>query len=148
MNMNNLMKTMKKEQNEYIFVALLAIFVLFNIPIPAVLAEFLDSMVGQVVVYSIALSLFFMHPILGAVALLASYELIKRSQKTTGTHYAKKYLPSQDKKDRHLTAMNQFPVTLEEEMVRKMVPYVNENANNVDASYKPVMNNLHNAAML
>lgn len=148
MNMNNLMKTMKKEQNEYVFVALLAVFVLFNIPVPTFLAEFLDSMIGQVIVYAIALSLFFMHPILGAVALLASYELIRRSQKITGTHYARKYLPSQDKKNRHLTAMNQFPITLEEEMVKKMVPYVNENVNNIDSSYKPVMNNLHNAAML
>jgi hypothetical protein len=145
--MEQLQKTLKKEPTEYTVIALLVIFILFNIQVPQILAELIDNVAGRVIVIMIALALFFMHPILGAVALIAAYELIRRSEKKTGTYQMRHFIPSQAHKDRHLSAMNQFPVTLEEEMVHKMVPIVREGPN-VPPSYKPVLSELHSAAML
>ena len=46
---------------------------------------------------------------------------------------------SRYKKGKVLTAMNQFPVTLEEDVVRKMAP-LSRNLNLSAPSYKPVLN--------
>ena len=42
--------------------------------------------------------------------------------------------------------MNDFPVTLEEEMVAKMVPMTNENL--PPAKYQPVLEDLHESSEL
>jgi hypothetical protein len=145
--MNTLLNTLKKESKEYGVIALMIVFILFQVNVPQFLAEMIDTMVGRVVVIIGALALFFMHPVMGAVGFIVAYELIRRSEQKTGTYQMRHFIPSQAHKDRHLSAMNQFPVTLEEEMVNKMVPIVREGPN-VPASYKPVMDNLHDAAML
>lgn len=145
--MNKLLNTLNKESQEYGLVFLLIIFIVFNVKVPGFLAEMIDTMTGRVVVIIGALALFLMHPVLGAVGLVAVYELIRRSEQKTGTYQMRHFMPSQAQKDRHLSAMNQFPITLEEEMVNKMVPIVREGPN-VPASYKPVMVDLHDAAML
>lgn len=59
----------------------------------------------------------------------------------------RKFLPSEAKKDRHLSAMNQFPATLEEQMVQDMVPFVKDGPI-TSPNYKPVSENLHDAAKL
>ena len=47
----------------------------------------------------------------------------------------------------HLTAENQFPVTLEEQVVKKMAPWV-LHPSKTAASYKPVMESDLNASDL
>jgi len=64
------------------------------------------------------------NPIVGVIGLFAAYELIQRSSQRTGTSAIQRYLPSQMKKDGHFSAFNQFPVTLEEEVVANMAPLV------------------------
>lgn len=145
--MERLFKTLQKETKEYGLIALFVLFIVMDVKIPSFLANMVDTMLGRVVVILVALSLFIVHPVLGAVAIIAGYELIRRSEKKTGTYQLRHFMPSQAQKDRHLSAMNQFPVTLEEEIVHKMVPFVREGSN-VPASYKPVLGDLHDAAML
>ena len=101
---------------------------------------------GRVVVIIGALSLLFAHPILGVLGIVAAYELIKRSENTTGTGPLRKYLPTESKKNQHLTAMNQFPVTVEEQVIAKMLP--RNNASLPAPSYKPVLDSLHEAAKI
>jgi hypothetical protein len=46
------------------------------------------------------------------------------------------------------TAFNQFPYTLEQEVVAKMAPIARSGSSLVPASYKPLLDNLHDAAPL
>lgn len=145
--MNKLQKLLKKESNEYIAVALMTIFIVTNMKVPKMIGTLIDTLVGRVVIITLAISLFFVHNVLGVVALLFAYELIRRSEQATGTYQMRHFLPSEYVKGKHFDAMNQFPVTLEEEMVQKMVPLV-DNSTPVHTNYKPVMDKLHHAAKL
>lgn len=78
------------------------------------------------------------------IALYAAYELIQRSSITTGSAAINKYLPSQLKMDKHLSAFNQFPVTLEEEMVKQMAPLIDQSASN-NLNYVPVSDKTYDA---
>jgi hypothetical protein len=56
-----------------------------------------------------------------------------------------KFLPTEEVKSQHLSAFNQFPVTLEEEVVQKMAPLQSGPAMG-PKSFTPVLNELHDAA--
>lgn len=145
--MEKLLRTLQKERVEYTLVALLVLFVVLDVPVPKILSNLIDTLVGRVVVMGAAIALLMVHPVLGAVALVAAYLLVHRSEKSTGNYQVRKFVPSEYTKNTHLNAFNQFPVTLEEEMVHKMIPYVNEGPN-TPPSYHPTQDKLHDAAKL
>jgi hypothetical protein len=145
----NIYKVLKRERNEYTAIALMVLYIVSNMGVPQMLASLIDTMVGRVIVVAFAVSLLYVHKVLGVVALVFAYELIKRSEQTTGSYQVRHFVPSETKKNQHLTAMNQFPVTLEEEMIQKLVPMVSSSSiDTAQADYKPVMNGLHGAASL
>ena len=82
--------------------------------------------------------------LLGVIGLVASYVLIQRSSDTTGTQAVRDYLPSEAKKKSVLNAMNQFPLTIEEEVISKMLP-MNNQVDFSDPEFKPVLGDTHNA---
>lgn len=145
--MDNFIKTISKQKTEYLFVVLISLFIIYDVSVPENIASLVDTIFGKIILYILALSLFKFHPVLGAVSLVGAFELIRRSEHKTGTHHLKRYLPTQAKKDQHFSAMNQFPLTLEEEMVAKMTPLVAETPL-VAPSYKPVLSSTHNATLL
>ena len=144
--MDKLLKTLKKERTEYTLVALLVLFIVFDFKLPNFVSSLLDTVLGRAAVMIGAVALLFLHPVLGSVALVAAYMLIHRSEKGTGTYQLRRFVPSEYSKGTHLTAFNQFPVTLEEEMVHKMVPYVGKVSS--PAGFKPTQDKLHDAAKL
>ena len=100
----------------------------------------------NIVVVLIALTIFAnSHPVLGVLSLVAAYELIKRSSVSTGTHAIKNYLASEKEKVTDFTKFNDFPVTLEEEVVAKMAPLV-QNNDAPKGNFKPVLDDQHDAA--
>jgi len=117
---------MKKNNSHKLFIlALLICYIIFNIQTPHFIAPLIDNIYGNIIIIIFAFYIIFKcNAILGIVFLLAAYELIRRSSETTGTAAIKRFLPSQLIKDKHFSAFNQFPVTLEEEMVTKMAPLV------------------------
>lgn len=145
--MNQLFKLLKKEQNEYVAIFLMVLFIVFNVTVPEPLAVLIDTLPGRIVVMALAASLLYVHNVLGVIAIIFAYILIHRSERKTGTYHMRKFLPSEAKKDRHLSAMNQFPSTLEEQMVQDMVPFVKDGPI-TSPNYKPVSENLHDAAKL
>lgn len=145
--MNQLFKLFKKEQNEYVAIFLMVLFIVFNVTVPEPLAVLIDTLPGRIVVMALAASLLYVHNVLGVIAIIFAYILIHRSERKTGTYHMRKFLPSEAKKDRHLSAMNQFPSTLEEQMVQDMVPFVKDGPI-TSPNYKPVSENLHDAAKL
>ena len=136
------------KRSNYHHLALLIVLVLYsvlNIPTPSILANLIDNIYGNIIVILAAFYLFaYSHSIVGVVGLYAAYELIRRSSHSNGTLAIEKYLPSEIKKSGHLTAFNQFPVTLEEEVVSKMAPLV-ETAGPSNLNYKPHSDDTHDA---
>ena len=140
-------KLLKKDQHYLVLMILLAVFIVLDVEIPAPLAEIVNTVVGKVIVVVVALSFCATkQPILGALALLAAYELIRRSSSST-VGPAVQYLPGEVQKSRQLSAMNQFPVTVEEQVIAEMIP--KEAAPILSPpSYKPTLDKLHDAAKL
>tara|TARA_B110000467_G_C18122935_1_gene368915 strand:- start:191 stop:649 length:459 start_codon:yes stop_codon:yes gene_type:complete len=144
------MKNMFKGQkgSQFLLAIVLIIYIVCEIKTPKDLAKLIDNVVGNIVVIVIALCMFVgdtSPKIVGILALLAAYVLIKRSSEANGTHGLRNYVPTEEKKSMDFSQYNEFPVTLEEEVVAKMAPLIkSEPAPN--ANYKPVLDGLHDAA--
>ena len=138
----------KSNQHQLILLVVFIVYILLNVQTPSMLARLIDNIYGNVVVVLMALFvLTHMNPIVGVVALYAAYELIQRSSVTTGSAAIRRYLPTEIKKGNHFSAFNQFPVTLEEEVVKQMAPLVETSGPN-HLHYKPVANETYNAVDL
>ena len=88
------------------------------------------------------------NPILAVLSLFVAFDLIRRSSSATGIDALKKYAPSEEKKMSQFTAYNQFPYTLEQEVVAKMAPIMKSGSSLTQASYKPLLENVHDASKL
>lgn len=145
--LNKIQSDIKSHTNEYVLALLMALFVLFQVQVPNMVADLVDTMVGKVALYSLAAVLLFRHPILGVVSLYFVYELIKRCEEVTGTYQIRQYEPSQQKRDKLIREANHVPKTLEEEVVNTMIPFADYD--DVEpTSYLPVSEKLHGATKL
>ena len=144
--MEKLLKLLMKDTHHFILSILLSVFIIFDIKIPLVLAEIVDNAIGKIAVFVVALFLLSMNPLSGAISLIAAYVLVQRSADKTGTIAEKRYLPSETKKKKHLTAMNDFPITVEEEVINNMIPVTNFDLST--PQYKPVLNSFHDSVEL
>ena len=125
------------------------IYLVLGFRTPDIIANLIDNIIGKVVVILVVIYLF-MHanPILAVVAALVAFDLMRRSSETTGLGALQAYAPSEQKKMSQFTAFNQFPYTLEQEVVAKMAPIVRSGSSLSSASYKPLLDNLHDASPL
>ena len=127
---------------------LFVIYIIFNIPTPEPIANLIDSTFGYVVIIALfALMAVNLNPLVTLVGIFAIYLLFKRSSISTGSLAMTKFLPSENIKSQHLSAFNQFPVTLEEEVVQQMAPLQPGPAMG-PKSFTPLMNDLHDASMV
>jgi len=86
------------------------------------------------------------NPVLAVLSALVAFDLMRRSTDTTGLGALQKYAPTEEKKMTQFTAFNQFPYTLEQEVVSKMAPIVRSGSSIIPATYKPLLDNLHDAS--
>jgi len=125
--------------------AFLILYIVLNFQTPSIMANLIDNVYGNLVVILLAFYMFArVNPIIGVVGIFAAYELIRRSSHSTGTLAIERYLPTEIKKSGHFSAFNQFPVTLEEEVVKQMAPLV-ETAGPSNLQYKPMSEDIHDA---
>ena len=143
--MEKFLNSLMKEKHHLILTILLSVFILFDIKVPLVLAELVDNPLGKIVVAGLSLCLLSINALAGVIGLIAAYVLIQRSGDSTGTIATKNYLPSENKKTNHLSAMNQFPVTVEEEVIGRMLPSTNKR-DLTPPEFKPVLDDNHDAA--
>lgn len=136
-----------RKGRETLLLLVLVIYILANVQTPTPLAKLIDNVYGNVAVTLLALS-FFMKTksIVGVLSIVAAYELIKRSSVNTGSHAVRNFVPSEHKKLNDFAKYNDFPVTLEEEIVSKMAPLV-KHAPAANANYKPILSDSHEAAL-
>ena len=148
--MDSFTELLKKEHmGEFILVLLMIIYLIMGFKTPDIVAGMIDNLVGKVVIILIVIYLF-MHsnPILAVLAALVAFDLMRRSSNATGLGPLQAYAPSEQKKMSQFTAFNQFPYTLEQEVVAKMAPIVRSGSSISPASYKPLLDNLHDASSL
>ena len=139
----------KEHMGELVLVILMIVYLILGFKTPEPFAGIIDSLVGKVVIFVVVIYLF-MHsnPILAVLSLFVAFDLIRRSSVATGIGALQQYAPSEKKKSSQFTAFNQFPYTLEQEVVAKMAPIMKSGSSLTQASYKPLLDNLYDAAPL
>jgi hypothetical protein len=138
----------KKKNIAQIF--LLIIFIIYLImgyTTPSNISNFIQTPFGKILVIILSIALFFKtNHLVGILGFFVAYELIRRSYISTGNYAIDHYLSSENSKYKDLTALNQFPYTLEQEVVKKMAP-INQNYDMThQSSWTSVLDNLHDAA--
>jgi hypothetical protein len=139
----------KEHMGELVLVVLFIIYLIMGSKTPEPVAGMVDTLVGKIVIF-ITIIYLFMHanPILAVLALLVGFDLIRRSSMATGIDALQRFAPSEEKKSSQFTAFNQFPYTLEQEVVAKMAPVMKSGSSLSQASYKPLLDNLYDASPL
>ena len=131
--MESVFKTARK--HEMLLTVLLILYIVLNVPTPDVLSSYVDTPLGNIVVVLIALSFFtHSHPVVGVLGLFAAYVLIRRSSSSSAIEA---YVPSEKRKSEELSAFNQFPVTLEEQMVALRAPLADTQLGSATVSFLP-----------
>ena len=146
--MDSFNKLFKKEHmGQNMLTILFIIYLIMGYKVPEPIANVVDTTYGKIIVITIAILLFaYANPILGVIGFLVAYDLIKRSSVATGNYALAKYLPTEAKKYTELTDYNQFPYTLEQEVVKKMAPIAHTTSNSTQVHFSPILDDTHDAA--
>jgi hypothetical protein len=138
----------KKNMPQLVLAVLFALYLVMGYQMPEGVATIVDSTIGKIVVVVVALMLFaYSNPVLGVLALLVAYQLIKGASIKTGMAGLEEYYPTEAKKWSPFTPERQFPYTLEQEMV-KMMTTQKFNTEYVKAPYRPILDDTHDASYL
>jgi hypothetical protein len=146
--MDNYSSLFKKEHmGELILIILFIIYLIMGYKTPEPIASMIDSLAGKIVIIVIVIYMFMhTHTLLAILALFVAFDLIRRSSLTTGIDALQRYAPSEVKKSSQFSAFNQFPYTLEQEVVKKMAPIIQSGSSLSKPSYKPLLENLYDAS--
>jgi hypothetical protein len=146
--MNSFSSLLKKEhRNQLILTIVLIVYLILGLKTPQPIAFLLDNIVGKIVIVGIVIYMFlYMNPILAVISLITAFDLIRRSGSSMYNNLIQTYIPSEESKMNQFTAFNQFPYTLEQEVVKKMAPIVQSGSILNKASYKPLLDNLYDAS--
>ena len=138
----------KKHMPELVLSILFVLYLVMGFQVPDGVAMMIDSTVGKIAVVLIALMLFaYSNPVLGVLALLVAYQLIKGASVKTGMAGLEEYYPTEAKKWTPFTPTHQFPYTLEQEVVKNMTTQ-KFNTEYVKAPFRPLLDDTHDAAPL
>lgn len=137
----------KENMGQVVLCLLFIIYLIMGYKMPDSVAGVVDTIYGKIIVVIVALVLFsFANPILGVLGFFVAFELIRRSSMTTGTYALDHYVPTEVKKESELNAMNQFPYTLEQEVVKKMAPIKENCEPGSTGDFSPVLDDTYDAA--
>jgi hypothetical protein len=138
----------KKEHNGQLVLGILfIIYLILGYKTPEPFASMIDSIAGKIVIFIVVIYMFmYTHPVLAVLSLFVAFDLIRRSSLTTGIDALQKYAPSEEKKMSQFSAFNQFPYTLEQEVVKQMAPILRSGSTLSKPSYKPLLENLYDAS--
>lgn len=136
----------KKNMPQLVLSVLFVIYLVMGYKMPDGVAGLIDSTVGKIVVGLVALMLFaYSNPILGVLALLVAYQMIRSASIKTGMAGLEEYYPTEQKKWSPFTPAHQFPYTLEQEVVKNMTTQ-KFNTEYVKAPFRPTLVDTHDAS--
>lgn len=133
----------QKKVEQAVLAILLVVYILFGTSTPPLLVSFVNSGVGVVLLLAFCWYLQkYAGKSLAILGAVASIVLIYRSW------YNNYPQPSQATKDAQFAAFNHFPYTLEQEMVKEMLPNSEFYASphTFGYSFRPKMDNTHHAS--
>ena len=160
-----------EKPSQLILGIIFVIYILLNVQTPEFLASAVDNLFGKVIVVAIAAVIFTQtNPVVGVLALVVAYQVIKTASVTTGRYAMNHYLPSEASKMKEMRSFNVDTVStvstvsmpntapvqvlsnnsegaLETEMVEKMAPLVMYGGDST-LDYKPILDGQHSAALL
>ena len=137
----------KEHMGELTLAILFIIYLIMGYKTPEPVASLIDTLVGKIVIILIVIYMFMhTHPISAVLALFVAFDLMRRSSVTTGIDALQRYAPTEEKKSSQFSAFNQFPYTLEQEVVKKMAPIIQSGSTLSKPSYKPLLDNLYDAS--
>jgi hypothetical protein len=139
-----------KNMKQVVLGIIFSIYLIMGYKMPPFIANIIDTLYGKVLVVLMAIILFSCsNPILGVLGFLVAYNLLTSSSVSTGSYGLSKYAPTEDKKYSEMTEYNQFPYTLEQEVVKKMAPTSRFNIpDNKEYTFNPVLDDSYNAASI
>lgn len=138
----------KQNMPQFVLVILFLIYLIMGYQMPEQIANVVDTTVGKIIVSMAALMLFaYSNPILGVMGIIVAYQIIKSSTEKTGTSALADLYPPEAKKWSPFTETNQFPYTLEQEVVKQMASQ-KFNENYVKPPYAPRLEDTYDAAPL
>jgi len=148
--MESLLSLFKKDNiHELVLIILFIIYIVTGYKTPEPVAIVVDSLAGKVIILVTVIYLFMnANPLLAVLSIFVAFDLIRRSSVATGIDALEKYTPSQIRKNSQFSAMNQFPYTLEQEIVAKMAPAVREGGSVTKQKYKSMSEPIHNASYI
>ena len=148
--MNSFSSLLNKEhRSQLILTIILIAYLILGLQTPQPIAFLVNNIVGKIVIFLIVIYMFLhMNPILAVISLCVAFDLIRRSSNTVYNNLLQTYIPSEENKMDQFTAFNQFPYTLEQEVVKKMAPIVQSGSVMNKASYQPLLDNLYDASPL
>lgn len=137
-----------EKKHELLLGVLFIAYILSNIQSPMWITLNIHNNYSKFLLFLFVLSLFYaVSPMVAVLGLFAVVELVKRSKLDDKFNLANQ-IPAEDTRTYEMLKMNQFPNTLEEEMVNNMEPLVNKNTYLGTPSYKPVLEDDGNATLL
>ena len=148
--MKQLISFNKENNGEFILAILFVIYLIMGYNVPQPIAIAVNSIIGKILLFMVVVYMFMNHnSVLAILGLFVAFDLIRRSDmnviNVNSIESLKKFAPSEESKYSQFTAFNQFPYTLEQEVIKKMVPVMNPGNSITKASYKPLLDNLHDA---
>lgn len=139
----------KKHLKDMMLVLVFSIYLIMGYPTPEPVAAVVDTLLGKLVIMIVVVSLFvYANPVVAVLSLLVAFDLMRRSSMSTGIDALSRYAPTERKKMSQFTAFNQFPYTLEQEVVKKMAPILQGGYTMSKATYKPILEQQHNASFI
>ena len=146
--MDNFSSLFKKEHmGELVLGVVFIIYLILGFKTPQPIANIIDTIAGKIVIFIVVIYMFLnVNPILAVLGLFVAFDLIRRSSIATGIDALQKFAPSEQKKSSQFSAFNQFPYTLEQEVVKKMAPIVQSGSTLSAPSYKPLVENFYDAS--
>ena len=138
----------KKNMPQLVLSLVFVAYLVMGYQMPANVASMIDSALGKIIVVIVAIMLFaYSNPILGVLSLLVAYQLIRGSSVRTGMAGLEEFYPTEAKKWSPFTPTNQFPYTLEQEVVKNMTTQ-KFNTEYVKAPFRPTLDDTHDASPL
>ena len=138
----------KKNMPQLVLSLVFVAYLVMGYQMPANVASMIDSTLGKIIVVIVAIMLFaYSNPILGVLSLLVAYQLIRGSSVRTGMAGLEEFYPTEAKKWSPFTPTNQFPYTLEQEVVKNMTTQ-KFNTEYVKAPFRPTLDDTHDASPL
>lgn len=148
---NYLQEIVKEKNHHQVALAILfVIYILFNIQMPNMIAEGVSSMVGTALVVVVALALLAnSNPIVGILGVVVAYLLVERSNQQMKNRSSVSTMAKREmeKMDSFFKVENQFPKTLEEEIVEKRTNH-KSSVDLMPPSYKPLLSEFPGSTLL